>query len=116
MKMGCWGAYESLALDIFKNKFDRNNIDEVGPALGSGCTGWPLEVLSNTMMLWHWEIKWLLSEIPPGSLGQTLALNFFAVNCKLYVFLSLCGHTKTAAHNLHSAFNITTAEKPCSPP
>lgn len=23
-----WGAYESLALDIFKNTFDRDNIDK----------------------------------------------------------------------------------------
>jgi len=102
--------YKSLALDI-KNKFDRNNINKVGPALGSGCAGWPLEVLYKTMMLRLWEIELLLSVIPPGCLGQNSPLNFLPVNCKSYVFLSFCGHTETAARNLYSDFDTATAEK-----
>lgn len=40
-----WGVYYPLALDAFKNKFDRNNIDEVCPALESKYASWPFEGL-----------------------------------------------------------------------
>lgn len=108
--MGFLGSV--LALDTSKSKFDMNNIDKGGPALGSECSGRPMKVFSNNTMLRIWEIKWLLSVIPPGSSGQTLhSISLQKIVTHLSSFHSV--DTVKLQHTIHTVqINTTTAETP----